>query len=57
MRAVRDADHGVALAGAVVMIGVLSLTLCRRRWRPRLIPTLLAILAVELVTIRWLLWQ
>jgi len=39
------------------MIGVLSLTLCRRRWRPRLIPTLLAILAVELVTIRWLLWQ
>jgi hypothetical protein len=38
------------------MIGVLSLTLCRRRWRPRLIPTLVAILAIELVVIRVLLW-
>ena len=38
------------------MTGVLSLTLCPRRWRPRLILTLIAILAIELVAVRCLLW-
>jgi hypothetical protein len=44
------------MAGAAVA-GVLSLTECRRRWRCRLIPVLLALLvAILAIDIGLLLW-
>jgi hypothetical protein len=38
------------------MTGPLTLIGCRRRWRPRLLPTLMVVIGLELAWIGLMLW-